>query len=703
MAIRPDNYQDGNHMFPEQSPNPKSASNYVSRVSTPVVSESYDSELVTPVSQDQQFQNAPQQYQSAPNDPQTNSYYNNQDTSSYYQNLQNQVSQNPYFQVQQPAVPAANIPNIVAKKKPFTFSSIGNFLLSKWWLVLVVVLIASLVAVALFTFSATQKKVQVDYTKVESNISGPNTSPSGSPNVWRIVVQNRESVAIQQVEVRLIFDKSFKYSKKINPDPSDINGTIYKFATLQPVGQGASDAVISLEGILTGNIDEETVMTGEVSYTPAPLLNKINSRVTVPIIPQKTSITAPEITAQFVSIQPTIQSGTEGEFTLSFQNLSERELTNLRVKITYPDKSFVYSSSEFRLTTQSDPKTKPDDGNNIWYIPSLPRQKSQILKIRGILNGAEGVKQTFIAEIGVQNGSDYNTIQSTTTDVTITSQPLLISSSIPNLNETKLFSPGETLTFEVVYQNKSSQTLSNIEIFASIDDPSDLLDYSSLKYDDGILNNRIIQWRSSGIKKLESLPPQGKGTINYTIKVKSSDQFIKSGLNQTAYTIKPNVEGKALNIPQVKVEGETYKATGGLIAEQTIKQITDTQIPSTQRLYEVTWSLKTRQNKVDSVSLDSGTNLPPTAWNQASITPSSMSNKLSYNPLNGSISWKPGQIDAYAGISQPAVTVTFRLLVDISAGGKFSETILLKTVAGEGVDNFTLEKYNTTTEAFKIK
>jgi hypothetical protein len=634
----------------------------------------------------------------------------NMQTNGYYQNIQNQVSQNPYFQVHNPAqsqpqqrTNTQQSANISVGKKPFLpFDALGDFLIKRWWLILIISILIALITVSLYTFVFRQSKPGSDYTNVESRIEGPKTQPSGSPGTWKVIIQNREAVSINQIEVKLNFDKSFKYFKKINPDPSDIAGKSYKLASLQAVGQGTSDAIISFEGLLTGYIDEDTLMTGEISYIPTPLLNKQNSRITIPITSQKTLITAPEIRAELLMSQPIVQSGNEIELTLKFQNFSERELSDLRIKIAYPDKSFVYSSSELTLTSSTSVKLKPDDGNNIWYIATIPRLQTQILKVRGLVNGAEGVKQTFVSDISIKNGSEYNTLQTTPADISITAQPLFITTNIDNKGQYPFFAPGENLSFNITYQNKSSQTLNNIEIFASIDDPSDLIDYTTLKYEDGILSNNIIQWRSSGVKQLESLAPQGKGTLKFTAQVKQENQFIKSGLNQTAYTIKMVAEGKALNLPQTRFEGYAYRAEGGLTPKQEVKRIVDSTLPATQRLYEVTWSIKTAQNRVNDIIINSSTNLAPSSWNQSTVTPAIMSNKISYNPLNGSIIWKPGNVEGYAGVSNPIVSVTFRLLIDVTTGGNFSGLQLLKPSSGQGTDDVTNKKYEIKLEEYKV-
>lgn len=626
---------------------------------------------------------------------------------NYYQNIQQQLSENPYFEVLQPVDNGQNNKDLNKKKeftkKPFLpFDILGDFLIKRWWLLIIISILITLITVSLYTFVLRQDKPVSDYTNVETRVEGPKTLPAGSPGIWKIIIQNREAVSINQIEIKLKFDKSFKYFKKINPDPVDIGGSSYKLAKLEAVGKGTSDAIISFEGLLIGNIDEDTVMSGEISYIPTPSLNKQNSRIIVPISPQRTSTTASEIKADLSTSQSVVQSGNEVELTLKFQNFSEKELSDLRIKLFYPDKSFVYSSSELTLTSSTSLKLKPDDGNNIWYIASVPRLQTQILKIKGIINGAGGVKQTFISEIGIKNGSDYSVLQTSPADITITSQPLFITTSIENKGTNPYFSPGETLSFNIVYQNRSNQTLNNVEIYASIDDPSDLIDYSTLKYTDGVLNNRIIQWRASGVKQLENLPPQAKGTLKFTAQVKKEDQFVKSGLNQTAYILKLMVEGKALNLPSARFEGTVYKATARIYEDQKIKRIIDTSLPPTQRIYEVTWTVETAQNRVNDVIFNTATNLPPSAWNQSTILPISMSNKLSYNPLNGNIMWKPGSIEPYTGISSPLVFVSFKLLVDISAGGSFNGLQIIKPVYGQGLDDVTGEKYEIKFDEYKI-
>jgi hypothetical protein len=691
--------QDQNHVFPE--PQEAKQGGYIPRVVAPpqepvqavVLPEQYQyQQPQVPQYQNPNQQQAPQYQQSPQVQPQQN---------QYYQNVQQSIEQNPYFQVADQNQQLSQQPQILeAIKKPkfAGFGKIQAFLKAKWWLVLGIVAALILSGVGFFAYQYSKQGVKSDYTGVQARVEAPQTAPSGTPNRWKVVIQNTEKVSIQQIEVNLNFDRAFRYSKPINPDPADPKGNLYKLASLQAPGQGTSDAILSFEGILTGSIDEETLLSGEVSYVPTPLIGKANSRRTVSIQGAKTRITAPEIKVEMIPVSQEVQNGTEAEISVFFENLSERELKDVRIRMIYPGKgSFTYSSSEITLTTTGDTKTKPDDGNDTWFITNLPRLKKQQLKIRGTLSGADGVRQNFGVEIGIKSNDGYQTLQSTSKDIKIISQPIVISTQLQGRDVNRTFASGENLTFEVAYQNKSTTTLKAVEIFASVEDPAEVLDYSTLQYVGGVegnINNRVIQWSGRGVPQLENLAPQVKGTLLFTVKVKPVDQFIKSGLSQTAFTLRPSVEAKAQNLPQIKATGEQYKGRSDIVIEQTVTEDPAGATAQNKKVYDVTLSIKTNQNKVNDVSFETNTLLPPSSWNQASVSPAVFADKISYNQQNGKISWKVGAVSGYTGLTNPIVSVSFKLAVEVAPGKGFAGIEALSEGKLTGVDDFTGEKYD---------
>ncbi|NJS41404.1 hypothetical protein HC766_03450 [Candidatus Gracilibacteria bacterium] len=315
---------------------------------------------------------------------------------NYYNNVAQSVSDNQYFNVQGNQPSLVNSNELNKPKKAGFFRRFTDYLIVRWWLVLLLVIAIALSSLGFYAFQLSQNSTKETFSDVKAFIEAPTTASSGSPVRWKVRVVNQNNVSIQQVEVKLNFDRTFRYTKAINPDPADTSGNLYKLASLSAQAEGTNEAIIQFEGTLSGNIDEEAVMSGEVTYVPTPLAGRENSRIGVPIEAERTRITSPQIGVTMTPTQRDVQNGSEAEIAVVFENLSEKELKDLRVRMTYPDRGgFTYSSSELILDNTTDVKTVPDDGNNVWFISSLPRLRTQTLKVKGIVQGADGVKLNF--------------------------------------------------------------------------------------------------------------------------------------------------------------------------------------------------------------------------------------------------------------------------------------------------------------------
>jgi hypothetical protein len=575
------------------------------------------------------------------------------------------------------------------------------FLTTKWWVVVGIVLIIALIASVSFYFvNQPEQFDSTAFTNVTGRIQAPSTSPSGSPARWQVVIQNRESVAINNIEVKLEFDRAFQYIKPISPDPASPSGDTYRFPSLSGLGQGTSEVIIQFEGVLTGNIDENTIMTGSVTYTPEPLLDSRNSTRTATILEAQTRITAPEIKVSLTSTSGSVQNGGEVDIIASFENLSERDLRNIRIEMEYPSGSnFEYLSSELRLQN-ADVQTQPDDGRNIWFINTLPRLQTSTLAIKGNLFGADGVRETFRIIISAEGvDGDFEPLATDVIDILVTSQPLVISTRIEGKDTNRVFRPGETLNFVIDYQNRSNNTIQNIELFGLVDDPANLLDYSTTTFvggDIGNLNNRVINWRGSGVPQLITMTPQVSGSVRYSVKVKSGEAFIESRLNQSSYTLRPRAQAKATNIPQFEVGGDLYQGQGDMTFDQTVEGLERDPNQSNRQTFRITWEINTRQNQVNDVVIETVSPLPPTAWKQASIQPSGNAGEISYDPLTGRIRWVPGIIPAYTGIDSDPKRITFELDVVAPSNTALRSITMLDEISAIGIDDFTGERYEVT-------
>jgi hypothetical protein len=680
-----DNQQDQNHIFPENQSPLNVQSGYV-----PMTGENIPDEVNSQNQEDAQTQ---PNYTPKTVQPEPQPVYTDQNTPLPVQSEFVSPPQAPATPTQQLGVKP--ISNAEKLKK------ITDFLLHKWWLVLIITIAVAVLAVGIFAYLNPPKPVTGAFDKLEATIDAPQTSASGSPNRWKISLKNKESVSLQNVTVSLKYDRAFKFTQAINPDPSKPDGSEFKIARLDAAGQGTSEIIIQFEGSLTGNTDEETLMEGTVTYTPTPLLSANNSTRTATIQAAKTKITQPQIKVSVLPTQDSVQNGGEAEVNILFQNTSERELRDIRIRMLYPEQGgFSYVSSQLQIADTSQPKTRPDDGNNIWYIPSLPRLKEQTLKIVGKVFGADGVRATFGVNIDIKaSNNDYITLTQSSKDIRIVSQPLVITTKIENKDTDKLYMPGDTLNFVIDYKNRGTTVLRNVEILASVDDPANILDYTTTAFsggDRGGINNRTIQWKGVNVPKLVNLSPQDGGQLRYTIRVSDADLFIKSGLSQNTYVVTPKVTASAQNLQTVDFAGDLYKAKGLLMFDQEV--VSKGIDPNNKRreTFAVTWTLKSRQTGINDVVVKTKSPVI-NGWIPSSISPAINANKISYNEITGEIIWQPGKIAAYTGLNNNApVSITFNLVVEAGENGSTKNITLFSAPQITGTDDFTAEKYQQT-------
>lgn len=585
------------------------------------------------------------------------------------------------------------------------FKKVTDFLVKKWWLVIILIVSIAVAGVAAYVLRPEQKSTTQDYTNIEARIEAPEIINSGSSDIWVVRILNRNNVAIHDVQVNLEFDRTFKFSQALSPDPQNVRGTEYSLGTLSAIGTGSNEGLIRIEGVLIGNIEESSVMTGTVSYTPAPLLNSQNGRLERALESGSTLIKSPQVAIVMTPSNQSVQNGDEVSLDIELQNLSDKEIQDVRITMFYPDRGgFEYLESQLQLSNASDIRTTPDDGNNVWFVSSIPRIQKQNLKINGILQGADGVRQTFRVEVAVRDAQgEFKVISQKTRDITVTSQPLIVTTGIRGKTADSTFSPGEDLTFEVEYQNRSTVTLKNVEVIASVEDPADILDYSTLAYVGGSvgdINNRNIIWKATGVPQLETVPPQSKGNLQYTVQVKEEENFVKTDLNQSTYTLQPQAEAKAINQQSVQFTGDLFKATGELNLKQEIEEVPSEERNSALRKFRITWTLTNRQSTINDVEVKTKTTFPESVWNQNSIQPSADSGNVSYNPTNGEIIWRPGSLSAYTGYSSPEKVISFEMEIN-------NETRqgrdLYEDVTATGIDDFTAESYLVEGDAGRIR
>jgi hypothetical protein len=440
-------------------------------------------------------------------------------------------------------------------------------------------------------------------------------------------------------------------------------------------------------------------MSGSVSYIPVVENGAVT---TIDIPPTRTRIVSPELDVRLTPTNEDVSSGGEAEFTVVARNLSDEDLTDLRLRMVYPSglEAFTYTSSELSEASLGAPKTTPDEGTDVWFISRLPGGSEATLRVRGRVFGDNNTRVTFGIEVSIlDTNNQYQLLTERYKDVSVVAQPLTLTTEFIGKDNLLIYRPGETLQVKIRYENQTQQTLTNVEIESTIDDPASVLDYTALSFGSGqrgdVLGN-VIQWRATRLPQLATIRPGQTGEIVYNLQVKELDSFLNFNLDQTTYTLRPAVEIRADGVEQIQVAGSLYKGKGALelIQEEIVEKSTT---PTGDTIYTVTWKFQTWQNQVTDVRLTAVSPLPADSWT-GTITPPSQSGNLQYDVNTGEISWDVGLLESYTGRSFDPVQVSFDILVP---NGNTDREIITN-IRYTGTDIVTGEQYEAVAEDIRI-
>ena len=647
------------------------------------------------------------------NNSKNNSDKNSQDYVNV-SDLTNQYSADSYFNVDQDSNnnKTGKSNNLLVKQGAILqkWQQIQQFLLKKWWLTLLIVSAVGIMFVTIFAFFVLQKGPLLDnkYENVSLRLLGPSELSKGSPEVWRIIIENKEKTPLQNVVVELNFDRNFEFIKSITPSSDNKEGSKYSFSRLDAVGEGIDKQKIEIQGTTKANTNESIVISGKISYTPDALVKAqnqgklakgIETRRTLLLPDIKTITTNSTIAGELKARDDVIQNNGEGEIILKYRNTGNKDVRDLRVRMNYPE-NFKYTSSEFKKDAFSPTQNSPDNGNNLWIINNFPAFGEHTLSVKGVVEGTSGQTIKFVAEIEIRNGSEWQPLYKIDREVSIASKPLVIKAEISGKNGNQLFSAGETVTVSVNYSNQGVNVVRNVNLSATIEDPSDLLDWKTVQFtggERGSINDKTVRWISNNIPELANLQVKASGQVSFSVKVKEGGNFLKTYRNQEDYNITPKAFASGQNIQEIAYTGDVYRATGDISFTQKNKFVSIDPLNQNLKRYNITWELRNVQNKVNNITIKTRSPLNSSAWQASSITPLNRINQLSYNSSTGDIIWKLEFLAPYSGISNPVAILSFDLVTQSP-----QDLTLIEGVTMTGYDDLTGQKYEKSASPISV-
>ncbi len=227
---------------------------------------------------------------------------------------------------------------------------------------------------------------------------------------------------------------------------------------------------------------------------------------------------------------------------VSFRNVSDIDLDNLKLKIDYP-LTFTLSKSTL----------PPDIGNNTWLLGGLRKGSDMKFKISGSLIGPEGASFDLKATIESVLGGQSYPISSNTATISLATSPVSLKIAL-NGDSEYIARTGDILNYTLNYANNTDVGLRDVIVKAQL--IGAMFDFNSVNSNGTFRSSdSTLTWNASNIPGLATLSPGQSGSVSFSVHTKS-DYPIKR-LSDKNFTLKVTATIESPTVPHFVAEGKT--------------------------------------------------------------------------------------------------------------------------------------------------
>ena len=345
----------------------------------------------------------------------------------------------------------------------------------------------------------------------------------------------------------------------------------------------------------------------------------------------------------------------------------------------------------------------PSYGNNVWNLGDLAPGSEHDVAITGkIINAADGEQKVFNITSGSQSDTDksaidvvFNSIQQT---ITVQKPFVEADLSINGVSQNEYAIDTKTpIHAQVTYTNNLATKVDNVQIQAKIS--GNAFDRSTIIAGQGFYDSskNTITWDKNSVNQLAELNPGDTGTLDFSLSPLSL--FSASGgiLSSPNINIEIDVSGEQPDSGFANNQiNNSSSATINIISDVGLSDealyysgpFTNTgPIPpkaETATTYTIVWTLSNTANSISNVQVTSI--LPSWVDFVGSFLPAE--EDLTYNSTTRQIVWNADRIEAGAGITGSARTISFQVSLNPSLSQVGTSPILINDAILTGHDDF---------------
>ena len=401
---------------------------------------------------------------------------------------------------------------------------------------------------------------------------------------------------------------------------------------------------------LLGKEGEAKIAKAWLSYRPKNLKARYESATTFTTIINKIPLT-------FEFDMPSkIESEKEIKFRINYFSIAEYPLSDLRIKIQYPDNfEFIQSTPEAIEKIE-------------WDINVLNKASGGRIEITGKLFGEIGEQKIFHAELGTWRKGEFILLKQAFQGVEIIKPSLFISQQI-NGNPEYVANAGDQLHYEIFFKNVGEKALTNLFLVSKLEGRP--FDFTSIKAPIGDFepgdNSIVFDWQK--IPELQFLDAQQEGKIEFWIKLK--DEWDIRGLEDKNPILKNKIYLSQWQEFTTKVNTKLAIEQKAYFEEETAA-------------YTIIWNVKNYYNSVENVKVKAI--LPSNVELTGKISPEEQTEKFAFDSESREIVWEIGNMEMGQGVLDtlisPNIAFQIKLCPDESREGEPIEIIKEARITG---------------------
>jgi len=494
-------------------------------------------------------------------------------------------------------------------------------------------------------------------------VLGPSEADLAGEVEYLVKYKNNGDVRLE--EPRLIFEyptysvleSGESLRKEIGPE--ELGEAIYP----------GEEKTISFKARLIGKEGEAKTAKAWLKYQPKNLSAQYESATTF------TTVIAKVPLSFSFDLPSWIEPGKEFKFRLNYFSNTDFPLSDLGIRINYPD-GFEFKNSIPKALEKKE-----------WNIGLLNRADGGRIEISGVLQGKVGEEKIFRAELGSWRDGEFVLLKEAFKGVEIASPNLNIIQQI-NGNLEYIANAGDLLHYEIFFKNLGQESLNNLYMLVQLD--GTLFDLETVKAPTGEFkkgdNSILFDWSKN--PSLALLNAQEEEKIDFWIETKKDWQISdiekdknpvlkdKITLSQVTEEFETKVASKLEIIQKGYFQEEVFGNSGPIppkVGEKTT--------------YTIIWQVKNYYNQVKNVKVKAI--LPQEVELTGKIFPEDQTQKFTFDSQSREIVWDIGDLGPGVGTLISSPNIAFQVALKPSQNQVGKPALIIKEARITGEDQWT--------------